>query len=263
MLRIRVATAVALLVLLVGALFLLPCLYWGWLTLGVISIGAWEWGGLAGYSTRGRLAYAALTAACGVAYFALDVRVEFAYLAALLFWPLLALPWVAAGWKLRNPALLAATGAVVLFPTWFALMELHALRPALLFGLLAVVSVADIAAYFAGRAFGRHKLAPLVSPGKTWEGVVGGLAGVACYGALWQLLAGAVDVPFPGFALLLAMAAGSVLGDLFESWLKRLAGLKDSGRILPGHGGVLDRIDGLTAALPLAAAYYYYGLPGF
>jgi len=263
MLRTRVITAFALLFLLLGGLFYLPSLYWGWLTLGVISIGAWEWGSLAGYPRVGRWVYLGVTMGFGGAFFVLQTRVEQFYLLAVAFWLLVALPWLAWGWKVRHPALLAATGWVVLFPTWFALMEFHAMRPALLLGLLAVVSVADIGAYFSGRAFGKHKLAPSVSPGKTWEGVFGGLAGVAFYGLAWKLGEGAVDVPFPGFALLLAMAAMSVVGDLFESWLKRQAGMKDSGSILPGHGGVLDRIDGLTSALPLAAAYYIYGLPAF
>lgn len=263
MLRTRVVTAFVLLFLVLGGLFILPSLYWGWLTLGVISIGAWEWGGLAAYSRTGRLAYTGLTLLCGIAFFALRMRVEMAYVAAVVFWLLFALPWIVVGWQVRNPMLLAATGWLVLFPTWFALMEFHAMRPALLFGLLAVVSVADMGAYFAGRAFGKHKLAPSVSPGKTWEGVAGGLLSVFCYGAVWRLLEGALGVPFPGFSLLLAMAAASVVGDLFESCLKRQAGLKDSGNILPGHGGVLDRIDGLTPALPLAAAFYIYGLPGF
>ena len=261
MLRTRVITAFALLFILLGGLFYLPGLYWGWLTLGVIAIGAWEWGALACFPKFGRWMYLALTLICGVAFFLLNIRVEQIYLLAVAFWLLVAIPWFAWGWKVRNPALLAATGWIVLFPTWFALMELHE-RPGLLLGLIAVVSVADIGAYFTGRAFGKHKLAPSVSPGKTWEGVAGGLLALACYGALWKIFVGTVGVPFPGFFLLLAMAALSVGGDLFESWLKRQAGLKDSGSFLPGHGGVLDRIDGMTPALPLAAAYYLYGFPG-
>jgi len=262
MLRTRVITAFALLFILLGGLFYLPSLYWGWLTLGVIAVGAWEWGGLACFSKSGRWAYLVVTALCGAAFFVLNIRVGQIYLLALAFWLLVAIPWFALGWTVRNPLLLAATGWLVLFPTWFALMDLHAMRPALLLGLIAVVSVADIGAYFAGRAFGRHKLAPSVSPGKTWEGVAGGLLAVACYGVLWKIFVGTVGVPFPGFSLLLAMAALSVCGDLFESWLKRQAGLKDSGSFLPGHGGVLDRMDGMTPALPLAAAYYLYGFPG-
>lgn len=262
MLKTRVITALLLLLVLLLALFNLPSLYWGWLTLGVVAVGAWEWGALAVYPRAGRWAYVVATVVLGMMFFALKTKVEQSYLAAVAFWLLVALPWLMRGWQVRHPALLAATGWLVLFPTWFALMEFHAMRPALLLGLLAVVSVADIGAYFAGRAFGKHKLAPSVSPGKTWEGVLGGLLGVACYGLAWKSLEGSVAVPFPGFTLLLAMAAISVVGDLFESWLKRQAGLKDSGRILPGHGGVLDRIDGMTPALPLAAAYYLYGFPG-
>lgn len=262
MLRTRVITAIALLFILLGGLFYLPSLYWGLFTLSVISIGAWEWGALAGYQRSGRLAYLGVTLAFGMAFFVLKTKVELAYLGAVLFWLLVAIPWFAWGWKVRHPALLAATGWIVLLPAWFALMEFHAMRPALLLALMAVVSVADIGAYFAGRAFGKHKLAPSVSPGKTWEGVAGGLLAVSCYGVMWKLFVATVGVPFPGFYLLLAMAALSVVGDLFESWLKRQAGMKDSGSILPGHGGVLDRIDGMTPALPLAAAYYIYGFPG-
>ncbi|MFA5242772.1 MAG: phosphatidate cytidylyltransferase [Sulfuricella sp.] len=257
MLKTRVITAFALLLGLLFGLFYLPSLAWSLLTLGVITIGAWEWGGIAAYGRTGRWAYLLLTIAFGLAFFFLQMRVEESYLAAIAFWLLLALPWLLFGWKVRNPLLLAATGWLVLFPTWFALMDFHAMRPALLFGLLAVVAVADIGAYFAGRAFGRHKLAPAISPGKTWEGVAGGLLGVTLYGALWMALEGSLGVPFPGFVLLLAMAVLSVEGDLFESWLKRQAGIKDSGHILPGHGGVLDRIDAMTAALPLAAAGYF------
>ncbi|BCB26204.1 phosphatidate cytidylyltransferase [Sulfurimicrobium lacus] len=263
MLRTRVITAFALLFVLLGGLFYLPSLFWGCLTLGVIAIGSWEWGALARFPRPARWAYLMLTILWGTAFFVLNIRVEQIYLLAVVFWLLVAIPWFSWGWQVRNPVGLAATGWMVLFPTWFALMDLHAMRPALLLGLIAVVSVADIGAYFAGRAFGKHKLAPSVSPGKTWEGVAGGLLAVACYGALWKTFVATVGVPFPGFVLLLAMAALSVGGDLFESWLKRQAGLKDSGNMLPGHGGVLDRIDGMTPALPLAAAYYIYGFPGF
>lgn len=257
MLKTRVITAFALLFGLLFGLFYLSSLHWSWVTLVVIAIGAWEWGGIAAYPKAGRWAYLAMTIAFGVAFFVFKAPVEPAYLAAVAFWLLLVLPWLLLGWRVRHPVLLAVTGWLVLFPTWFALMDFHIMRPALLFGLMAVVAVADIGAYFAGRAFGKHKLAPSISPGKTWEGVAGGLLGVALYGVLWLSLVDILGVPFPGFALLLAMAGLSVVGDLFESWLKRQAGVKDSGHILPGHGGVLDRIDGMTSALPLAAAFYF------
>jgi phosphatidate cytidylyltransferase len=122
---------------------------------------------------------------------------------------------------------------------------------------MALVWVADIAAYFAGRAFGRHKLAPAISPGKTWEGVAGAIAGVLIYGAAvlsYSPLAGKLPLPTAALAaLLVLLTAVSVMGDLFESLLKRQAGIKDSSQLLPGHGGVLDRIDALTSTLPVAA----------
>jgi phosphatidate cytidylyltransferase len=127
----------------------------------------------------------------------------------------------------------------------------------LLLAAMALVWVADIAAYFTGRAFGKRKLAPAISPGKTWEGVAGAVVGVMIYGAVvlnFSPLAGNVPLAAPLLVLLLlVLTAVSVMGDLFESLLKRQAGIKDSSNLLPGHGGVLDRIDALTSTLPLAA----------
>jgi phosphatidate cytidylyltransferase len=144
----------------------------------------------------------------------------------------------------------AVVGVVVLVPTWAALLYLHARGPGVLLGVMAVVWIADTAAYFAGRQFGRHKLAPAISPGKTWEGVAGAFAALAIYAGVLSRLAA-----MPLLSLLL-MVSGllylSILGDLFESWIKRLSGMKDSGDILPGHGGVLDRIDAMTSTLPIA-----------
>jgi phosphatidate cytidylyltransferase len=149
----------------------------------------------------------------------------------------------------------------VLVATWVAIVDLQARSPWLVLAAMAVVWVADIAAYFAGRRFGKRKLAPAISPGKTWEGVWGALVAVAAYGLViaslgpyasaWGTLGPAATFAFVAFLLLLA--AISVVGDLFESLLKRQAGVKDSGALLPGHGGVLDRVDALLAAMPLAA----------
>jgi phosphatidate cytidylyltransferase len=156
---------------------------------------------------------------------------------------------------------------MVIFPTWLALLHLRAVSPWLLLTFAAIIWIADIAAYFAGKKFGKHKLAPAISPGKTIEGVVGGIAGVVAYFFLWQVL---VDNSFIGgeswayelrantfalFALFVLLALISVVGDLFESWMKRGAGMKDSSNLLPGHGGILDRIDALTSTLPLAGLY--------
>jgi phosphatidate cytidylyltransferase len=156
---------------------------------------------------------------------------------------------------------LAIVGWLVLIATWVAVVALQTRSPGLLLAMMAIVWIADTAAYFAGRRFGRRKLAPSISPGKTWEGVYGALAAVAIYALLLLPLAAAAGYtrPLDGIAaaiwvaLALLLTGLSIIGDLFESQLKRQRGVKDSGAILPGHGGVLDRIDALTAAMPPAA----------
>ena len=153
----------------------------------------------------------------------------------------------------------AVAGLVVLLPTWLALARLQQ-DPKLLLLLLGVVWIADTAAYFSGRALGRHKLAPTISPGKTWEGVGGAFAAVTVYAL--TLYFSLFLARYPQFnaqliiAAFLGMTTFGIVGDLLESWLKRSAGVKDSGTILPGHGGMLDRIDAITAALPLAALIF-------
>jgi phosphatidate cytidylyltransferase len=156
---------------------------------------------------------------------------------------------------------LAATGWAVLLGAWVAVVALQARSPWLVLAAMAIVWLADTAAYFTGRAFGRRKLAPSISPGKTWEGVWGALAAVAAYALALVPLAGAAGYPGAVTAtavvawvlLALALTALAVAGDLFESLLKRHAGVKDSGTLLPGHGGILDRTDALLAAMPPAA----------
>jgi len=176
------------------------------------------------------------------------------YGASGVFWLLIAVPWLARGWRARSPLLLAAAGWILLVPTWLALVRLQA-EPGRLLAVMGIIWIADIAAYFAGRAWGAHKLAPAISPGKTWEGVAGAVVAVAVYYVVlgnvardWTGLQGA-----GGAALFAGVLLMSVVGDLFESWIKRQAGRKDSGTLLPGHGGILDRIDSLTSSLPLAA----------
>jgi len=148
----------------------------------------------------------------------------------------------------------------VLVPPWLALARLQA-RPLELLILLCVVWIADSAAYFAGSCLGRRRLAPDISPGKTWEGVMGACAAVAVYYSLLRMLFAPsiawVGEPV-GVVLFVVITVMSIEGDLFESWMKRAAGVKDSGAMLPGHGGVLDRIDGLTASMPVAALISLY-----
>jgi phosphatidate cytidylyltransferase len=158
------------------------------------------------------------------------------------------------GWKVEQPLLMALVGWAVLIPTGLAMQDLRDGHPMWLLGMMGLVWVADIAAYFTGRKFGKHKLAPSISPGKTWEGVAGALLGVTAYVLVAWSFSGFGPMVLP--ALLVASwcwVGLAVFGDLFESAIKRQAGVKDSGALLPGHGGLLDRGDALTSTLPLAA----------
>jgi phosphatidate cytidylyltransferase len=251
--------------------FLAPAAAWAAFMLVVALVGCWEWSRLCALRPAASYTYLALSAATGVALWLFFVRgapAAFAHLAlaafavATVFWVAVAPFWLRLHLR-PGPAACAVAGWVVIWPTWIAFVMLRETGPWVLLAVAALVWVADIAAYFAGRRFGRHKLAPSVSPGKTWEGVYGALAGVAAYGIVLAAIAHAQSAPFtdvfeagggvPAIAAMLALALLSVVGDLFESWMKRGAGLKDSSALLPGHGGVLDRIDALTATLPVAA----------
>jgi phosphatidate cytidylyltransferase len=271
MLATRVITAVVALVVLLVMVFLAPAAAWAAFMLAVALVGCWEWARLAMLSPAANYAYLALSAAAGVALWIFYVHGEpaaFGELAlaafgiAAAFWIVAAPCWLAM--QLRpGPTARVVAGWIVIWPTWIAFVLLREASPWILLAVAALVWVADIAAYFAGRRFGRRKLAPTVSPGKTWEGVYGALAGVAAYGIVLAAIAKGQAVPFtdvfragggvPAVLSMLALALLSVVGDLFESWMKRGAGLKDSSGLLPGHGGVLDRIDALTATLPVAA----------
>ena len=222
----------------------------------MVALGGFEWARLSHFGPRAARAYAGMLAFIALVAPPLLAAqwgsVQFGLIAlAVVFWLLVAPLWLAGQWRVPQSGLRAAVGAAVLLPTWAALLDLHARGPAVLLGVMAIVWIADSAAYFAGRAFGRHKLAPVISPGKTWEGVGGALAALAVYAVLLSVYAG---LPFVALLLMLAgLLYLSILGDLFESWIKRVAGMKDSGTLLPGHGGVLDRIDALTSTLPVAA----------
>jgi phosphatidate cytidylyltransferase len=271
MLRERVVTAVVLVAALLGALFLLPPLGWTAVATAVLAAAAWEWAGFARAGAGGRVLYATVTTGGGLAT-AFGAGLAEGGIGTLALAPLYGLAlafWVVGAplWLARRPAappavLVLAIGWLVLLPTFLALLQLRNLGPGTLLAFMATVWVADIAAYAFGRTFGRRKLAPNVSPGKTWEGLYGALAATAVYAGAWiGLFRGATpaavrDLPWSPvwmIVLLEALTVLSVLGDLFESAMKRQAGLKDSGRLLPGHGGVLDRIDALTPVLPAVA----------
>jgi phosphatidate cytidylyltransferase len=227
---------------------------------GVFTVAAWEWAGFGALSApAARLAYTlAMAVLLGAAW---DWSGEPSHLLILLkaacVWWLLALSWLCFAPGLNSPTLALLCGVPVLVPAFIGLARvLVAVRgfargPELVLWMLLLVCAADVGAYFAGRRFGRHKLAPRVSPGKSWEGAVGGLAAVALVALLGCLHFGLPAAA--GVAFGCAVGIFSVVGDLTESLFKRGVGLKDSGNILPGHGGLLDRIDSVTAAAPLYA----------
>jgi len=270
MLKTRVVTALVLLVLFLAALFWLPSRAWAAFAGAMLIPAAWEWGKLIKLSRVACALYVVLVAAAcvsllGLAQGGTPIPRTAAYLVASLFWIVVVPLWLWRSWLPRSRWLAALTGLVLLVPTWLALVELRELDPLLLLLLMSVAWISDTAAYFAGRRFGRHKLAPSISPGKTWEGAAGAALAVSVYAALWSYAWQAHFPPalksmhFGAFGMLLflwLLTAIGIYGDLFESAVKRRAGVKDSGALLPGHGGVLDRIDALTAVLPLAALAY-------
>ncbi len=262
----RLATAAIALPLFVAALLFLPNALWAWVMLLLLAVGGWEWCGLAGYQGGGRWLFVLLVVMSALAIpmpvfpgpgrmMALLSPAGVVFVAAAAFWLLVAPLWLYTKWRLRNPLLLGIVGWLVLVPTWMALVFLQADAGTLL-ALLGIVWIADSFAYLAGKRWGRHPLAPEISPGKTWEGVIGAGAAVGVY----YVALSSMDIPdnrifkgLAGIGVFAAVTAMSIEGDLLESWIKRVAGVKDSGRLLPGHGGVLDRIDGLTSTMPVAA----------
>ena len=263
MLRTRVITALVLVAALAAILFALPPLAVS-VTFGLIAaLAAWEWAGLMRQDAVARWLYALfVVAACWQLTVNLPQLVPLLFGISAVFWLLVVPVWFRYKWTLSGNDMGGyLLGLLVILPTWAAMVELHRVDVWLMLGVMALVWVADIAAYFAGRAFGRHKLAPAISPGKTWEGVAGAVAGVLVYGTVvltMSPMAGKLPFSWPvTAALLVLLTAVSVMGDLFESLLKRQAGIKDSSNLLPGHGGVLDRIDALTSTLPLAALILY------
>ena len=252
MLRTRVITAVVALLVIGVVLFVIPeRLAEAFIGL-IIVAGAWEWSAFLNEPPRAqRYAFTVLVAILGAAlYFLASANPEPIFKMAVAWW-LGAFIWT---FFYPTPIPLLARGlcgVVVLVPLFMALVELYRLGPTYLLAALLIVWAADAGAYFAGKGFGRVKLAPQISPGKTWEGVIGGLLVVLLLSilvAIWSERPISVAVPF-----CLAIAALSVVGDLTVSMFKRTAGLKDSGSFFPGHGGVLDRIDSVAAAAPLFA----------
>ncbi|MEK8027307.1 MAG: hypothetical protein RLY78_4208 [Pseudomonadota bacterium] len=288
MLRQRVITAVLLLAVLLPCLFAPVTLPFALFTLLAIAAAGWEWARLnplaAAMAQRPVAAWASGALLGGLcllwlARWPMPPRAALAggtdprlWQAGLLLWVVglvIALRAGPTGWPRLPTALRWLLGLSLLGLAWLALVQARGIGVNFLLSVMAVVWTADIAAYFSGRAFGRRKLAPQISPGKSWEGVYGGVLGVAVLACVWLLL---IDPRLPvdspslfrlllqrgGAGLLLVgvllLTALGVCGDLFESLVKRSAGVKDSSQLLPGHGGVLDRVDALLPVLPAALA---------
>jgi len=262
----RVLTALVMLAVLIPLVFFAPQWLWGIGSLLILGIAFSEWSAMLPGDRPSRLAWAG-GIALGAGLVILDateglpqVAIMLLCLPALAFWIMLA-PLRLRHHASRGGGRLLAL--ILLAACWLALLDLRGQGASLLVTAMAVVWVADIAAYFVGRAMGRHKLAPAISPGKSWEGALGGMLAVAVLG-LWAAdlpaLAGSLPHvlkgslgPLGAACALVALAGLSVVGDLHESLLKREAGVKDSGRLLPGHGGILDRIDALIPTMPAVA----------
>lgn len=265
MLKQRLLTALVLVAVLLVILLVLP----GQVAVGILGLlilqGAWEWSAfLRTSSTAMRAGYVVVVGVLMILAWlaALDPEVLKVLLAVALLWWIVAFLWLSLRPGNVTPVSAAIAGLLVLIPAGVALGHLHLLDPSgpqwVIF-LVILVSLADVGAFFAGRFFGRLKLAPRVSPGKTWEGLLGGLClsmVTAWLGSLWFAVPAG-----PFLALCAPVVLVSVVGDLTESMFKRYAGLKDSGTLFPGHGGVLDRIDSLTAAAPLfLLGLYWFGV---
>ncbi|VTU27750.1 phosphatidate cytidylyltransferase [Variovorax sp. PBL-E5] len=275
MLKQRIITAIVLLAILLPALFYPSYVPFACVMLVLVAAGGWEWGRLNGYgSNLSVLLGVEMIALCALSWWLgmLDVSLLPVWIVASAAW-VLGGAWLlrgaVPGWPRVPRALRLVGGLLALWVAWLAAVQARRVGINFLLSVLVLVWVADVFAYFAGRAFGlrftRNKLAPAISPGKSWEGVWGGMAGVIVLALAWVWADAAAQASVAslytrlaqrGWWLLLIgvvfLAAMSVVGDLVESLIKRSAGAKDSSNLLPGHGGVLDRVDALLPALPIA-----------
>jgi phosphatidate cytidylyltransferase len=258
-LKQRVLTALAMGVVLLGVMLGLPPIATIWLVTMLMLVGAWEWAAFLGSGSTGAraaftIAIALALIACMYAYLAAPAFISIAMTAAVAWW-FVAFLWVCLAPGRVTPAGAAIAGFFALVPCWLALVYVTLTTGETYWVLftLALVWAADTGAFFAGRWLGRVPLAPRVSPKKTWEGVIGGVlaSGVVAWVSA-TYLDEYLPVPdvWPFVTTCMAVAALSIVGDLTESMLKRAVGLKDSGSVFPGHGGMLDRIDSVTAAAP-------------
>lgn len=270
MLMQRIVTAVVLLAILLPTLFMQAPEPFMFLALIMVGAGAWEWGKLSGLTFQTAIIHAVLLTIglCGLWVSGYAQVPAVAWLIPTAIWVIGGAQMLRAGvtgWSTLPAVPRLYAGYLVLVFAWIAMANARALGVNLLLSVLFLVWAADVFAYFGGRAFGRRKLAPTISPGKSWEGVYAGALGVMLIGGLWMQADHSFNMDskslytmlyarfgWLGLLALWSLTALSVMGDLVESLVKRAAGVKDSSQLLPGHGGVLDRIDALLPVLPVA-----------
>ena len=273
MLKQHILTALVLLAILLPALLTSQAWPFAVLTMVAMAIGGWEWARLNGAGALAVPLGAVLAAACALALYSgwATTAPRLAWWLAFAIW-VLGGTWVlragVAGWPRAPRPVRWAIGLVALFTGWLALANAKAIGLNFILSVFFLVWSADVFAYFGGRALGKRKLAPAISPGKSWAGVWSGMVGALLVAAAWLVIdaAGSLGTEsfysiaanrfgFVGMALIVVfLVAMSVVGDLFESLVKRSAGAKDSSKLLPGHGGILDRVDGLLPVFPIALA---------
>ena len=263
MLKTRIITACILVAGFIPALFMLSNVYWAYGMLVLTLLALNEWACMIQLSTSQRTVYLVIAAIASLTvvqlmqqqgfhpffYYSLNV-----FFMVSLFWVLIVPCWLAKKWVVSK-YVMALLGLLLMASIWLALICAKSADPWLLLALLTTIWIADSAAYFAGKKFGKHKLTPSISPGKTWEGVLGAMIAVTLFGAILFFKFKVTTLAI--FPALWLIAGLGVIGDLFESMLKRQAGIKDSGNLLPGHGGILDRIDGIIPSLPIAILMIY------
>ncbi|NBD00304.1 phosphatidate cytidylyltransferase [Atlantibacter hermannii] len=275
MLKYRLISAFILIPVVIAALFFLPLIGFAITTLVVCMLAAWEWGQLSGFVNRTQRVWLAVL--CGLLlalmlftlpeyHYGVDIAVVEGSLWLSLFWWVAALllvlfyPASAAFWR-NSKALRLVFGLMTIVPFFWGMVALrgwhydanHYYGAIWLLYVMILVWGADSGAYMFGKLFGKHKLAPKVSPGKTWQGFIGGLFTAAVISWIYGVVVNLEVAPSTLLICSVVAALASVLGDLTESMFKREAGIKDSGNLIPGHGGILDRIDSLTAAVPVFA----------
>ena len=266
-LMLRIITAVVLLATILPAIFLAP--FWLWVPFCVMAAAACsiEWCRLAEISGLAKLWQVIVTAGATAAFLWYAIEAVWIYWIAMLIWTLVF--GIVSQHRIVNfdRKIKVVAGSFLIFAAIVALSSLRNAAPEFLLAVMAIVWISDTSAYAAGNLFGKHKLAPLISPGKSWEGVVGAMIAVCLYALILRIF-------FPDFGARdgvirhqsawvfaitwVGLAIAGIVGDLGESWAKRVAGVKDSGNLLPGHGGVLDRVDALLPVLPLAALIYLW-----